>query len=241
MSIKKNDRNVFLYSLKNASDEDLLTRYREGDEEALGAMLERFFAMRFYSARTVAPTLCEMLSEWELNEAVYHAFYKAVQSFQLGKARFLTFYHTILKHELCHLVAERIAMAPHGIVSLDEYVENDKGDGGYVLGDSISSNDVNDDPKEFLHFAERLMELRKLPKKIDPIAISLVELVSQGVSVAEAARMLDIEDRKARYVMRKYRAWALESARKVYGLSPEQEEEKGKLLDRFLRLDDGEE
>ena len=221
------------------SDEDLLRMHREGDSMALAELMDRYFSLRHYSIRTVAPATSPYLNEWEQNEIVYHAFYKATQTYDFRDVKLLSYYHIILKHDLVHAATKRRAEAPHGVISLDRYHEYETR-GGYTLSDTISSGDTTDDPRAFLNYAETLMEFQKLPPNITPETVTLVELITQGFPLAQASKVLGVEERRARYLIRKYRRWALDTLNRVYR-SEEDHKEKEKLLDDFLRWKEDEE
>ena len=217
------------------SDEDLLRMHRENnDSSALSELMDRYFAMRNYSCRTVAPAAASQLNDWELNEVVFHAIYTAVRLYDFREVKLMSYYHILLKHELIHAVNKKRSEAPFGVVSIDHYNEyQDRG--GYVLADTIASANPNDDPRAFLNYAETLMEFQKLPEDVTPETVTVVELVTQGFSVAHAAKVIGVETHRARYLLRKFRTWALGTAKKIYGYSEQERKEKEKLLDDFLR------
>ncbi len=228
-----------MFSYSSLSDEELLLEFRSGNEDALAHLMDRIFAMRKYSCLTASPTSVNILDEWEQNEMVHHSFYIAVRSYEFHQARFLTFYHAILKKSLSEAVTKKLATAPGGIISMDQFVEY--GEGGYVLHDCIPSESEIDDPRVFLNYAEVLMDGQKLPKGIDSNVVTLVELISQGYSIPSAARILGIEVHRARYMIRKYREWAMSTEKKVYSYSEVECQEKEKLLDEFLHWGNDEE
>lgn len=214
-------------------DEELLLMFRMGNDNALVQLMERIFAMRRYSCSNVAPAASAQLNEWEQNEVVHHSFYRAVSYYEFRQTRFLTFYHTILKHELGRAAAHKLMVAPNGVVSLDQYVETESG--GYMLHDLIPSTSPQDDPKAFLNYAESLLARSKLPKRVPAVAVTLVELLAKGCSVRVAGELLGLDENKARYMVRKFRLWAREVEGRVYANDPKRLKEEEKLLDGILQ------
>lgn len=223
-----------MLSKTHLSDEELLLMSRLGDQIALSTLLSRIFGMRNYSCRIASPEATAQLDDWEQNEAVHHAFYSAVDGYEFGDARFITYYHSILRNQLVHLAMKKAALAPHGTLSLEAPVTEE---GTYVLQDLIPGGE-EDDPAAFFRYAETLASLKRLPKNIEPLALDIVESLAQGHSIAEAARLFGLKPHRARYLVFKYRNWCLSTLARVYNLTEEETAEKEKLLNASLHIAD---
>ena len=215
------------------TDEELLLASRLGDLYAEQVLAQRFFRRRFGACKAALPDAMSQLDDWQLNEAHFHAYLLATTTFEFKGGKLFTYYVTVLSHELLHIVTrvskERQRMsfvdfeAP---MDLDRY--ND-----FCLADATPSGEELDDPQAFYRYAETLKKLEKLPRGISPITLDLVRLLREGYTLTEAAPILQIKRDKAKYEIKKYRAWAMKVFRNM-DADETKLEEKEKLLDRFL-------
>lgn len=221
--------------LAEMSDEELLLRARLGNTEAENALIQRFFGMRFYLSKSIIGTRPTVLDAWDINEAFFHAFVMAKSTYEFKGGRFLTLFKKIYENELRAAVRSRYRSGTLSTLSMD-YVVDTSESGTTTLADSVASNTVMDDPRNFLNFTEMLRELKQLPPKIDPICLDLVELLREGYSLTEASQKLGMTYHVARYHLRRYRKWAMVTYKRIYGCDEDEIKEKGREFDEYFGL-----
>lgn len=219
------------------TDEELVLSIRLGEPMAYPVLTERFFGMRQYAGKHVAPQWMEVIDPWKYNEVFFTAFLNAVETYQFRKSRLLTYYYRILAREIT-AVGERIQRERQLTCSLDEPI-GPSDDEGFTLHDVIPSDETRDDPSSFFQYSESLEKLNRLPSKLSEHAMQVVRMRMQGFTFREICEHLHILPGKARYAIKSYINWAVKTFTNIYNLDEAQQEEKRKLLERYFRGEGG--
>ncbi len=218
------------------SDEELLLAARLGDEKAEAVFTKRMFDDRFKNARFVAPEACNLLDDWELNEAYFRAFTSSSANFRFSNVRFLSYFLNNLRHEIIHEATHKVKEQQEKgrTCSLDSHIGGKDGTVA-VLSDFVASGDFMDDPHAFLLYAERLEELHRLPANADPTTLDVVRLVASNYTIADTARVCGISESRVSYLLNRYRKWVIKSKKLISRHSRKEKPHKG--VSRVVKSD----
>ena len=193
-----------------STDEELLLLSRMGDMRANLVLNQRYCGpARINHIRQAAPDMLGRFSLWEVSSVALRVFWKCLDGYRFGRAKFFTYYITALRFALYRFQVEQTQNASTN-VSLDSYA---KRDATLTLHDVVSGEGDLDDPRMYVNYFETLQKYNRLPAVISQDTLDVAKLRSEGLTFFEIASALHMTYRQARSRYEKY----LEIVRKEFG------------------------
>ena len=199
------------------SDEDLLLRARMGDLVAYDVLFLRYASQRRFLCYCASPSIAAILDDWDINEAVFRAFYDAESSYTFGPVPFRVYFLKCLSNVMVNIAGKKTSKTTMMFSgSLDDPLDMREGS-CCTLGDVVTLEGTLEDPRVFMNYSEMMMEYRRIPKSIHPVAVKILQARVDGYTLKEAAELIGIPVKKASYIFSRYLKWAKDLLNEYFG------------------------
>lgn len=178
--------------LESQSDEELLSMYRDGHNEARDVLSLRYIRISRKLVKVVCSELPQALDPFEIEEACFFAYLKTEKNFDFDKnVKFLSLMCINLRNEIFNLVKKTRAQNDGFFVdSYDEnstWVEDDFGEGPTECYE-FASNESTD----YVDLVYALSALSENSKLINQRADVFALMLANGFSVGEASEYIGL-------------------------------------------------
>lgn len=171
------------------SDNELINRFKAGDEHAFSLLAERYF----WLIRTI--TSKYRITGFDRDDLIQEGMvglFSAVKAYDENKeASFKTFASLCISHRIIKLLerSDNVKASGNTFISLDDSSVNAE----KLISDHSASNDSDTDPEELFICKENISSLKKLiTERLSKREKQVFDLYISGESYAYIAKQLDI-------------------------------------------------
>ena len=191
----------------NLTDEELISMFRDGDQDAMEMLLNKYKGMVLGKARSMF--ILGGDSDDLIQEGMLGLF-KAVRDYDCGRdASFRTFAQLCVSRQLYTAVtasSRKKHLPLNSAISLSQPLgETDSEENGEVLVDCLEA-DVSTNPEEYMIEREEAESLEeKIEKELSPFEKQVLELHLTGMGYVEIAHVLNRDEKSTDNALQRIR------------------------------------
>ncbi len=215
-----------LGALMNLQDEELLERYRMGEEKARDVLAVRYFNMRDKLWLRVFPEAAFILDAWDMNECLFNAYLKAEKKYVAKRgSKFLTYVCSILKIQAMEALRqyERNRMLIEALPTDMCFGDDDDGDSRAFASENLVG--TRNEPVEAYNYNELCDEINNAPLPDDNEYRKAIALIYKGYKTSEVEKIMNKGGRtlrrRAQAVREHVMEWMAEQDEAVRGFGKE--------------------